>query len=191
MFFFTKSELHLYFNSIHHPFTDYFFRFVTHIADGLFVGAIILFLVFIRYRYALFLGLSFLFSSLIAQFFKKIVFPDFDRPKKFFESIAELHYVPGVELHSFNSFPSGHATSSFVLFCCLAFIVNSKYLKFTFFIIALTVALSRVYLSQHFFMDIYFGSIIGVVSTFAAYYIIQNTRKLNENIWLDKSLMDS
>ena len=174
--FYSKIDLHLYINSFHNVYLNYFFRFATHAGDGLFIAVLVLLLAFFRCRYALLLASSYLLSSLIAQFLKKVIFPDFARPKKFFENIAELYYVPGIELHSFNSFPSGHATTAFALFFCLTLMVKQHFLKLVCFITALIVAFSRVYLSQHFFIDIYFGSIIGVVSTLLVYHFIQNSK---------------
>lgn len=191
MLLYTKAGLHLYINSFHHVYLNYFFRYVTHIGDGIFIAALILLLVFIRYRYALLLACSYLLSSLITQFLKKFIFHDFERPKKFFEDVAGLYYVPGVELHSFNSFPSGHATTAFALFFCLALIVQQHSLKLICFIMALTVTFSRLYLSQHFFIDIYFGSLIGIASTLLIYYFIQTSKKLNQSQWIDKSLLNT
>jgi membrane-associated phospholipid phosphatase len=54
-----------------------------------------------------------------------------------------------------------------------------------FFLIAVVVAYSRVYLSQHFMMDITAGSVTGVVFTFAAFVWFG---KLNKT-WLENSIL--
>ncbi len=66
------------------------------------------------------------------------------------------------EQHIHHSFPSGHATAAFALFFCLGFLAEKKINEVIFFLLALTVAFSRVYLSQHFFEDITAGSFIAV-----------------------------
>ena len=60
-------------------------------------------------------------------------------------------------------------------------------MKFVFFLIALLVGYSRVYLSQHFFEDVYVGSIIGVSVTLVVYYLLS---KMNKP-WLEYSLLNS
>jgi membrane-associated phospholipid phosphatase len=42
-----------------------------------------------------------------------------------------------------------------------------------------------MYLSQHFLIDVYFGSVIGVASAVTIIYLIGRSGKL----WLDKSIM--
>jgi membrane-associated phospholipid phosphatase len=70
-----------------------------------------------------------------------------------------------------RSFPSGHATSAFALFLCLAFLSANRYIKLISFMSACFIAFSRVYLSQHFLIDIYFGSIIGSTGAIAFYQV--------------------
>jgi membrane-associated phospholipid phosphatase len=66
-----------------------------------------------------------------------------------------------------RSFPSGHTCTAFCLFCFLAFILTPRYkwLGLVFFILAMAVGYSRIYLAAHFFLDVYVGSIIGVIFT--------------------------
>ena len=131
---------------------------------------------FIKLRYALLIGVSYLFSSLIAQILKHCLFANNPRPKKYFEGLHDLYFVPGIENYSSYSFPSGHATSAFALFFTLTLITGNNYLKFSFFMLALTVAFSRVYLSQHFFCDIYAGSLLGTVIAIAIFYVVEKSR---------------
>lgn len=138
----------------------------------------------VKYRYALIVGFSNFAASMLTQALKKMVFNDSLRPKKFFEGMHDIYLVPGVENHLHHSFPSGHATSAFALYFSLALIVKSNKLKLLLFLIALFAAYSRVYLSQHFFEDIYVGSIIGVGVTFLTFAVIQN----NQSPKLEKSI---
>ena len=91
-------------------------------------------------------------------------------------------------MHSFHSFPSGHTAVAFGLFCLLALISSNKMIGVVCFFIALFVAFSRVYLSQHFFLDIYIGSLIGVVATVLSYLYINGSPKVNSKSWIDNSL---
>ena len=109
------------------------------------------------------------------------------RPSKYFELFEtyKLHLVEGVKLHSLQSFPSGHTATAFNLFIMLAFIVKSNTMKLLFFVMAALVAYSRVYLSQHFVLDITAGSVIGIIVMALVFVWFE---KLNKN-WLDGSVL--
>ncbi|MES2140801.1 MAG: phosphatase PAP2 family protein [Bacteroidota bacterium] len=183
----TKTETHLGFNTIHSPFFDTFFYYITNLGDGFMVLLTVIILMAVKYRYAVIVGLSNIIASIITQLLKQTVFNDVVRPKKFFEGIQDLYFVPGVENHLYYSFPSGHATCAFSLYFALALLVKNKTLELSLFIVALLVGYSRIYLSQHFFEDVYAGSLIGICTTFVVYYFIQ---KRNRN-WMEGSLITS
>ena len=183
----SKVNIHLTFNSFHHSFFDTFFFYVTYLGDGTVALLVTIMLVAVKYRYALIVGLSNIISAVITQTLKQNVFPDALRPKKYFEGLHELYFVPGVENHLYYSFPSGHTTCAFALFLSLSLIVKNKNLKLLFFFVALLVGYSRIYLSQHFFDDVYVGSIIGVGVTVLVYQAIQKIEKGK----LDRSLISS
>ena len=50
--FYTKVELFTFINGNYHSAADYFFRYATHIGDGLFYIGIIVFLTLVSYRKA-------------------------------------------------------------------------------------------------------------------------------------------
>jgi membrane-associated phospholipid phosphatase len=181
----TKAATHLEINTFHNHFFDIFFYYTTFLGDGVTALLIVIALLALSYRYVLIVGFSNITSALFTQFLKRIVFADVVRPKKFFEGIQNLYLVPGVENYSFNSFPSGHATCAFALYLSLALIVKKKRYQLLFFIIAFIVGFSRIYLSQHFFEDVYVGSLIGVIFTLITFYNIQKIDKE----WIDKSLI--
>jgi membrane-associated phospholipid phosphatase len=64
-----------------------------------------------------------------------------------------------------RSFPSGHTTGAFCLFCFLAILLPPRYkpLGLVCFLVALAVGWSRMYLAAHFFLDVYVGSILATV----------------------------
>lgn len=181
----SKADTHLGFNAFHNSFCDSLFYYVTFLGDGIIALLVVIMLLAIRFRFALIVGLSNIISALMTQLLKHTVFSDAVRPKKFFEGIQDLYLVPGVENHMYNSFPSGHATCAFSLYFALALIVKNKTYKVVFFILALLAGYSRIYLSQHFFEDVYIGSLIGVSITLSVFYFIQN----REKNWIDKSLI--
>ena len=183
----SKAEKHLEFNSFHNSFFDSFFYYFTFLGDGITALVISITLIAFNFRNALFVGLSNIISVLITQLLKHTLFDDIVRPKKFFEGMHDLYLVPGVDNYLYNSFPSGHSTCAFSLYLALALIIQNKLLKLLFFFIALLVGYSRIYLSQHFFEDVYAGSIIGVFVTLIVYYCM---RKTNAK-WMSHSFIKS
>lgn len=181
----SKSVTHLEFNALHHSFFDAFFYYITHLGDGLMALLVVIILIVVKYRYALIVALSTIIASLITQLLKHTFFSSMVRPKKFFEGVHELYLIPGINNHLYNSFPSGHSTCAFSLYFSLALLVKNKSLKFIFFFIALLSAYSRIYLSQHFFEDVYVGSLIGTIIALLVFYVIS----ANTNIKLEESLI--
>jgi membrane-associated phospholipid phosphatase len=92
--------------------------------------------------------------------------------KTFEHSTYQYHIIKGLDIHSYNSFPSGHTTSAFALFGMLALLDERKGRGWFFLVIAAMTGYSRVYLFQHFVEDAYVGSIIGTVSTVVVYLLM-------------------
>lgn len=189
LFITTKSELHLFFNSFVRQEFNTFFKYVTNLGDGLFVVFVLLLLFFINIRFFLATSLAYVCASLITQLLKLTVYDSIVRPTVYFAGKANLQLVKGVDTLANNSFPSGHSTAAFSLFFSLAFISKKKWIKVICFFIAFFVALSRVYLSQHFFEDVYVGSIIGTLFSslfFYVFYLASFSKSFDK---LDKSLL--
>ncbi len=181
-----KAQIHLFLNQFHSLFFDFFFKWITHIGDGLLVIIAGIIMLLIRLKYGLMVLISYTASGILVQVLKKTIFSEIKRPRGFFEDSALIHWVEGVTVHSNQSFPSGHATSAFALFFTLCLITKNNYLKFGCFLLAATIAYSRVYLSQHFLIDIVVGSIIGITGAFLFYQYF-NTLKYNR---LNKPLFE-
>lgn len=144
---------------------DLFFKYFTYLGDGVFcVGVGVLLLFWSKLKGALVIA-SYAISGIFAQLIKNFGFPKEPRPVEYFSGmIQSLHTVAGVELSHWNSFPSGHTTSAFALFAMLAVWAKSPLLKFLCLVVAVAVAFSRMYLLQHFLVDVYAGSILGTLT---------------------------
>lgn len=183
-----KEETHLWLNSWHRPYPDLFFKYVTHLGHG--AVPIILFhvLVFVRYSWALGLGVSSLMMGVVVQFLKRSVFAGDHRPAMFFQD-GKLPHIEGVDLMMQHSFPSGHSATAFCVFLMLAFFVKQRWATYAFLALALLTAFSRVYISQHFIQDTIVGSWIGLGMALAGYWLIVRpaeqspTSKLNGRLW--------
>lgn len=186
----SPTQIFLLINGANHSFFDSFFQYFTNIGDGAFFAVVIILFLFIKYRYVL-IGLgSFILSSILAQGLKRFVFSDVLRPKAVFEgSSYTLHWVEGLEIHSHNSFPSGHATTAFAVFSLLSIILKNEVLGVLCFILAFLAAYSRVYLGQHFFADIYVGSFLGVFSTVLMYILTNQMLERNPKNWYQRSIL--
>lgn len=170
----SKGEIELWVNQFHNPALNLFFYYITYLGDGLFSVAVVILLFFRKIYYGILSLISFASTGLITQALKRSVFHDFPRPSKFFENGIELNLVEGLKLHSWYSFPSGHSSGAFAVFLTLSLIsVKNTFLQILLFTLAMLTALSRVYLLQHFFMDIYAGTLLGVVITSFVYFVIQ------------------
>ncbi len=183
---YSKPGLHILFNKAHSSFFDIFFKYATWLGNGAVVAVLFIILIFVSYRYAFAFLTGSLATALVVNLFKKVIFHHMYRPSKYFElyETDKLHLVEGVKMHSLQSFPSGHTATAFNLFIMLALIVKSNTLKFVFFIMAALVAYSRIYLSQHFLMDITAGSVVGVTVMALVFVWFE---KFNKN-WLDLSV---
>ena len=184
---FSKTELHIASNKANSAFFDVFFKYATSFGNGWMIAILFLGLLMLRYRFAFAFLTGSLITSLIVNVLKKLIFHDVYRPLKYFEqySTYKLHLVEGVNMHLLQSFPSGHSATAFNVFFTLAILVKSNTLKFIFLIMALLVAYSRVYLSQHFLVDITVGSIIGICGIIFSFIWFSNMKAS----WLNGSVM--
>lgn len=182
LFSYDKAELHLLLNSCHNPVADVFFKYYSMLAEWpCYVIGLIPLLFYCR-MWTIFYALSEIVGALITQILKHIAHAP--RPKTFFQDIpnVDLPVVEGVHLHSSNSFPSGHSSTFFIFFTVIALLLVNYFVKNketlrpifrksvvqqTIFIALLLLAIlggySRIYLSQHFLLDVSVGSFIGVL----------------------------
>ena len=155
---------------------DWFFVQGTRLGEGIAFFAVILFSLFIRYRHAVLValtGLTVMGASAVSK-----AFFEHERPSAYLRRIDvfdQSHLVDGIDLHSgLTSFPSGHTMAAFALFGLLALLAPQKRLVgLLFFLLALLVGLSRIYLVQHFMKDVYAGSLLGVFIAILAYRVQQ------------------
>jgi membrane-associated phospholipid phosphatase len=186
---YSKSDIHIWINEHTYGLADTFFRLITNLGDGLAVAVVALIFLLFRIRSGLLIAVSGIFAGVITQFLKHTFFSDLKRPVKFFEGVYQLHLVPGVSNYSGNSFPSGHSASAFALYLSIAMLTENKLLKFAMFLLASVVAFSRIYLSQHFLQDVCVGSLIGVLSVFAAFLILTRIKPFSSAGWMNKSFL--
>jgi membrane-associated phospholipid phosphatase len=182
-----KGEDVLLINGFNTRFLDNFFSIITNLGDGMVFLPIVIVLLFISFRYAIMSLLVCVLSGLTSSFFKQVLFPELQRPKNIIDN-SLLHFVEGVKVHGSHSFPSGHTMTAFCAALFITFVSKNKTLGLICLTFALLVGYSRIYLLQHFLMDVTAGAIIGCLCTCIVWYFfeINNTpewmnRKINLN----------
>lgn len=185
-----KEETHRFFNAYHTSYLDLAFKYITHIGHGFVPILVFHILVFVRYSWALGFGISSLVMGIIVQTLKRSVFAGDHRPAMFFPD-GGLPVIDGVDLMLHHSFPSGHSATGFTLCLMLALFAKQKRTSSLLAIIALLIAFSRVYISQHFIQDTIVGSWIGLIIAMLGYIFIVHPAEENPQSKLNKRLWPS
>ena len=162
-----KYNLQLALNQYNTPFFDRFFSFFTHLGEAYVVLAVLIVALCQNFKTGLQYACSYALGGILILSGKHLVFADFNRPLYYFENTDSYHFIEGVSMNMYHSFPSGHTQAGFTAFFFLCLMLKKPSLKFICFVFALLVAYSRVYLSQHFVSDILVGSLIAIASCIA------------------------
>jgi len=178
-----QFDRHLFFmiNGFHHPVADLFFRIITQLGNGWFVGPLLTVIVWrnVPHRYfgrvfvvsVIGLSLCGIFNSQLKRVVKR------PRPFKYFamrktdspdsastgglpKPYDNVVRVLGPKYRN-RSFPSGHTNTAFSAAAFLVILFGRVYLFA--FIPALLVGYSRIYLGVHFPFDVIAGAILGSV----------------------------
>jgi membrane-associated phospholipid phosphatase len=186
----TKGNDILFFNAYRSPVANNFFRFATQMGEPpVYVLLGILALAY-KFRYALLIALTGFIVLGLSHGLK--MFFAIDRPAAFFqklERIAEVVLVDGVTLHTgATSFPSGHTMSAFAIYSLLIFLLpKRRRIALVLFFLALLVGVSRVFLVQHFWPDVYVGALIGSALAIVV-FLVQEKFVEKPDHWLDRPL---
>jgi membrane-associated phospholipid phosphatase len=165
-----KSEGFLLINQFHYRLMDDFFILFTNLGNGIFAIFLMVFLI-IRKKigWSLQIALSFLLSGILVQFLKHLTHSP--RPKLFFGP-GYIHFIHGITSTGYSSFPSGHTATIFALTTLLSFYFPGRNTGIFFIVVALLTGFSRIYLSQHFPVDVLAGSLVGVSVSVLVYQMI-------------------
>lgn len=193
-----KGELHLLLCDRHTHARDIFYRYYTTLAEWLPYVICVALLLFTKIGHGVFASTAMLLSTLLTQVCKHIV--NAPRPVTWFTEHfpdIQLPLVDGVHMNLWYSFPSGHTTSFFAMTLAVCILITKSLsakqsysdsvhiakrsysdsgltaiaVQLLLFIAATLGAYSRIYLSQHFAMDVFAGLLVGILSTLAAYAI--------------------
>lgn len=160
-----------------------FFKLITKLGEGYFELIIIIFLIILIYfnknklkiyrKYIFDIISLFFISSITVCILKRI----FGRARPYVYSNPEIFKILDKNIlfnSKFHSFPSGHTITVWATIWFLSFFIKNKFIKFCLFSTGTLVALSRIYLSYHWFSDVATSI---VLSYFIAKYIYNKGRK--------------
>lgn len=185
---FEKGEVVLQINQHRKPFWDTFFQYYTEFGNGAWILIAAIIFLFINYYEALIITLSGVLHGILVWTGKLIMFSDSDRPASYLKDNSDLVLIDGFNHHMHHSFPSGHTATAFSLAVILMLVTRRLEFSVLLFVMAIAVGFSRMYLIQHFFVDVYAGAIIGGFSSIIVWHYMEHIRMKNEKPWIEKHI---
>ncbi len=173
---FDKGYLTILLNDNHALPLDYFFKYFTYVGTGVFIIPFIIILYFKNKSWAYFIGANYAVNGPIIHLLKRVIISENYRPYWYLK--REFYLIPGMDIQKLYSMPSGHTNTAFFFFLGLSFFTKNKLLHFFFFNCAVLVAISRLYLYQHFLQDTVVGSMIAVIATTSLYILFKRKKVL-------------
>jgi membrane-associated phospholipid phosphatase len=169
-----KGDTILYLNSWYNEFTVLIFTFCTRLGEWAgFLIPFLYFMIFKPVKYQLGFVVLGLATLLFVYIFKFVIYPDSIRPIVFFElGNIDLINRPDIPLNRKHTFPSGHTTAGFAYFFYAALCADRRFFSMTFFLVAFLIGFSRIFLAQHFVVDVVAGSALGVAIATTVYYFM-------------------
>ncbi|ANQ49674.1 phosphatase PAP2 family protein [Flammeovirga sp. MY04] len=164
---------------------DYFFKYITNLGDGLFLIPLLGLVWLVKKEYWPVLVISAALHGILVALLKKVVFTGDAlnlRPAGKFGA-ESFHQVLDVHFHMANSFPSGHTTTGFVIGAMIILLFPNWKGITAGMIYGFIVGISRMYLVQHFFLDVAVGSILGVFTVYLSLHICYNYNLLKVKPW--------
>lgn len=158
----------LAFNGLRYEPLNSVFRFATYLGEAYaYVAAGLALILLRKYRYAALVALTGLVMLPLSYVLKDQF--GIMRPLTWFSQAERWHEVvtvPGVTLASgHTSFPSGHTMSAFALYSLLALMLGWRHRRWglAFALGAVAVGVSRIFLVQHYLVDVLGGAVMGLV----------------------------
>ena len=179
------------YNLFNYPEFINFFRLITNIGDGILLLPFLA-LFFILSKFGVIkrkVFVEYFCGSLITIFLvlvvKNLIFDGLPRPFLYFQNsgiIPSNYDSYGITFYKLNSFPSGHtSTATFLLLFLLRF-VRKRFYKNIIFLLLVLVGFSRIFLFQHFFVDVVTGFCIGILSISLSNLILINSYKIKNKL---------
>jgi membrane-associated phospholipid phosphatase len=158
---------------------DRIFSGWTYLGDGWIWVAVVLFTTYADKKKLPLVIVCLFFSTILSQGGKHLLFPDELRPAADVNELPAIHTVPGIELHTNQSFPSGHTATAFSIFLLACYLIPDRKTLPIGFLLALGVGYSRIYLAQHFPSDVAAGMVVGIIAVILSVCMVPFFQKNN------------
>lgn len=187
-----KPDSIIFFSERRTDFLNIFFKYFTKMGEGLLYLFFFLFFLNRKLKEGLGILLVAILVSIVS-FIAKRIFGHY-RPIIFLEELGideTINFVEGVSLNvGKTSFPSGHTMSAFALYGIVSFMIARKKGRGAIlFLIALMIGISRIYLVQHFFQDVYVGAMVGLIIGMLVFFFINHSKYKNTH-WMNQSILE-
>jgi len=168
-----KEDFFLLLNKDEGSFADKFFYIFTFGGDAsIWIPVLFIVIFLLKRKDAIVLLIAaFALSTIFVQGIKNII-PE-DRPIKAIGNPAIIHTLQDVDVHTINSFPSGHSTTAFCIYFIFCLLSKKRWWIIVGFIYAVTVGYSRIYLAQHFPFDVAGGIVTAIIAVWLSVFIQQ------------------
>lgn len=157
-----KGKEVLLINSFSNPLLDRFFLIITNIGLGGFAVIVALLMMLFNFKWSFLTLLSLAWTGIFTFTFKRIFFVSETRPLHYFYYSDFQRFIYDAPLIYYNSFPSGHTMTIFAFCFILSWLSGNFRAGVLLFFLAVVVGLSRIYLLQHFGIDVLAGSALGI-----------------------------
>lgn len=178
--FFERGEVLFWINRWSFDALDNWVKIISIIGNGWFLLFISVFFFIVNVRNGLLYGMAFLIASLVTNIFKRFVFFNHYRPMWYLDFADYHRIVTEAPIHYLHSFPSGHTLAIFTFITVTTVLFNKKLLHFSLLVIALLVSFSRIYLLQHFLVDVLWGGLLGVFAGWAGFKLFIYFEKITK-----------
>jgi membrane-associated phospholipid phosphatase len=173
----TRETVFLLLNTDLGKMGDLIFNGLSYLAEGWIWIPYFMFVFGWLKKDALFILLNFLLSTILTQLPKNFIWDKISRPMASGIPHDQIHTVKGVEMHLWNSFPSGHSATAFTLFLVTVYLYPKKEILIIGALYATACGYSRVYLGQHFPLDVAGGITVAIITILLSIYIRKNEKE--------------
>jgi undecaprenyl-diphosphatase len=147
----------------HNLFFNYFFSFFSLIGWAAIVWIVLAILLVIfeeikHKKFILYFTISLLMTTLLVNIITKNIVR---RPRPVSTNFNQFQLFPTRSCPIDFSFPSGHAATAFAAATILAYFDKKR--RWFYYIVAILISYSRIFLGCHYFLDVIFGALIGYI----------------------------
>jgi len=118
--------------------------------------------------------IAWVIGACLSWMFKLWIFDGLARPLVYFgRQNIPLQLVDGVQVHSYNTFPSGHTITAFSSILLFRFVFTNlkNWQEFILVFFAIACGLSRIILVQHWPQDVLGGMVLGLLAGYLGVYL--------------------